>query len=145
MKTLAHVVGGEAVDRSIDLRAVEGERDRSAVGEEGGVGVFFNCIGIHGYAARIFGVEQCVEVSARYVRLGVDAAKPQLWVRPDFGTEEGHVVVVCVEDIAHHSAAQADCVDDIGGVDVGEFHFVRTCLRGDFAVFFLNNPFFYIR
>ena len=70
-----------------------------------------------------------------HVRLGVDAAKPQLRVWADFGTEEGHVVVVCVEDIAHHSAAEADCVGDVGGVDVGEFHFVGTCARGDFAGF----------
>ena len=68
-------------------------------------------------AGRSLGVEQGVEVTAGDVVL---QAHVQESVRADDDTKVGDVGIVGVEHPRHGAAAEANGVDDVGGVDVAE-------------------------
>jgi len=117
----ADVVREKVDERSADVRSIQRQRQRPAVREERRLRVFFDCRLIERQAECVFGVQQSVEMAARRVRFGETVVGRQLdLVRPDDVPPEGYVLVVRVEHAAHRAAAEADCVREVGGIDIAD-------------------------
>ena len=118
MESLPHVVGAEVHQWPSDLRSVQRQRNRTAVGEEGRSGVPFNHGLIDVDAGGILGVEQSVQMPSGDVSLRVMAVEAQKGRGTHLRAEEGNVVVIGIEDAGHGAAAEANGIAQVGGIDV---------------------------
>ena len=131
VEALAQVVGAEGDRGSADLLAVEGKRSSPRVGEQGRAPVAPDHFLLDLDAGGVLGLEQGVQMAARHVGLGVDAAEAQAGLGPQARAEEGDALrVVGVEEPAHAAGPELESGLQVGGVDVAHPGHDGKNLRG---------------
>ena len=119
VEALPYIVHQQLRRRAGGIDAVERQRQRAAVGEEAGAGMFVDGVLVEAYPGGVLGVEQRVQVAARHMVLG---REPKVSVRTGASAEVGDVAVLGVEDARHRVAAKLDSAADVPGIDVAQLH-----------------------